>query len=405
MHYDDKETRDAATRQADQFSALRAVLAHAKAQSPAYAQHFADCDVEGISDREALAGLPVLRKSTLVEMQTAHSPFGGLATCDVSDFANIYQSPGPIYEAVTAEGISKRLERFLHAIGVSRGDIAQNCFSYHFTPAGLMLDAAARKLGAAVFPAGIGQTEMQVRVAHDLGANVYLGTPDYLKSILEKADELGLSLGFKTAGVSGGALFPALREFYQAQGIAVYECYATAELGLVAYQTPALNGMVVDEDVILEIVRPGTGDPVADGEVGEVVVTLLDTEYPLIRFATGDMSKTLTGPSDCGRTNMRIAGWLGRADQATKVKGMFVRPEQIASFVRANPGVERAKATVTRDGDSDCLVVQCEAEAAEADILSTSFREIIRLRANVEIVPVGSLPNDGLVSEDKRDYG
>lgn len=403
-YFDEKECRDEKTRNDEQFAALRDVLEFAVEKSPAYSVLLDGIDIARIDGRAALATLPVLRKSALCEMQAADKPLGGLATRKSSDFANLFQSPGPIYEAVTEKGMSKRVERFLHAIGVGNGDIVHNCFSYHFTPAGLMLDAAARKLGAAVFPAGIGQTELQARAAHDLGATVYVGTPDYLKTICEKADELGLSLAIKTAGVTGGALFPSLRDYYEARGIAVYECYATAELGLVAYQTPAKSGMVVDEEVILEIVRPGTGDPVNVGEVGEILVTLLDKDYPLLRFATGDMTKLLEGESACGRTNIRIAGWMGRADQATKVKGMFVRPEQIAHFVRTNPEITRAKAIVTREGEADHLRVYCEAESGDTKTLAVALRDAIKLGGEIEIVPIGSLPNDGLVIEDKRSY-
>ena len=403
-YYDDKEVRDEDTRQTQQFAALQELLRNLKANSTTYGAMLEHCDPKTIHDRKRLAELPVLRKSSLKEYQSDDKPFGGLTTRPVADFSNIYQSPGPIYEAVTEASASKRTERFLHAIGVGAGDVVHNSFSYHFTPAGLMLDAGARKLGATVFPAGVGQTELQARAASDLKASVYIGTPDYLKTILEKADELGLNLNFKTAGVSGGALFSSLREFYEARGIKVYECYATAELGLIAYQTAAMDGMVVDEDAIVEIVRPGTTTPVADGEVGEIVVTILDSDYPLIRLATGDMSKVLEGRSACGRTNMRLAGWMGRADQATKVKGMFVRPEQIARFVEVNPGIQLAKAVISRDGEIDKLHVQCEATLADPYQLASSFREIVKLRAEIEIVSIGSLPKDGLVIEDRRKY-
>jgi phenylacetate-CoA ligase len=296
------------------------------------------------------------------------------------------------------------LGRFLHALGFGPDDIVQNCFGYHMTPAGHMFENGARAVGAKVFPAGTGQSELQVRAAADIGVSGYAGTPDYLKVLLDKADSLGVQLGIKRAAVSGGALFPALRESYAARGISCLQCYATADLGQIAYESPAMEGMIVDEGVIVEIVRPGTGDVVLEGEVGEVVVTSLNSDYPLIRFATGDLSAVLAGQSQCGRTNLRIKGWMGRADQTTKIKGMFVRPEQVAELVARHDGISRARVLVERDGDMDVMRVLIEADGGDSDEIGNSVSEILKLRGTVEIVALGSLPNDGLVIEDKRVY-
>ena len=316
-----------------------------------------------------------------------------------------FQSPGPIYEPGGTGADWYRLGRFLHAAGIGPDDLVQNCFSYHFTPAGMMFESGAKAVGARVFPAGTGQTELQAQAAAHLGVSAYAGTPDYLKVILDKADELGLSLGITRAVVGGGALFPSLRAEYADRGIACLQCYATADLGNIAYESPAMEGMIVDEGVIVEIVRPGTGDPVADGEVGEVVVTALNRDYPLIRFATGDLSAVLPGESPCGRTNMRIKGWMGRADQTAKIKGMFVRPEQVAALVSRHPEVLRARVTATREGEQDAMLVQVEAAKADAAAIADSVREVLKLGGTVEIVAPGSLPNDGKVIDDKRTYG
>ena len=294
--------------------------------------------------------------------------------------------------------------RFLHAVGIGQRDVVQNCFGYHLTPAGMIFESGARAVGAAVLPAGVGQTELQVRAARDVGCTAYAGTPDYLKVILDKADEMGVALSFTRAAVGGGALFPSLRQLYADRGITCLQCYATADLGNIAYESEAMEGMIVDEGVIVEIVRPGTGDPVAEGEVGEVVVTTLNPDYPLIRFATGDLSAVLPGASPCGRTNMRIKGWMGRADQTTKIKGMFVRPEQVAEFVARHAEVARARVVATRDGEMDVMTVQVEAEGADAALLSESVATVMKLRGKVEVVAPGSLPNDGKVIDVQRNY-
>jgi phenylacetate-CoA ligase len=387
-HFDELETRSADAREAAQLAALNASLAR-NGLAP-------------VSDLGGLAALPVLRKSELVEKQKAQPPFGGLP---VSNVAHVFQSPGPIYEP---GGISHdwwRMGRFLHACGIGRGDIVQNCFGYHLTPAGMIFENGARAVGAAVLPAGTGQTELQARAAHDVGVTAYAGTPDYLKVILDKAGELGLDLSRITrAAVGGGALFPSLRQEYADRGITCLQCYATADLGNVAYESEAMEGMIVDEGVIVEIVTPGTGSPVAPGEVGEVVVTTLNPDYPLIRFATGDLSAVMAGQSPCGRTNMRIRGWMGRADQTTKIKGMFVRPEQVADFVARHAEVTRARVIATREGEMDVMTVQVESPASDCAPYAASVADLLKLKGRIEIVAPGSLPNDGKVIDDQRVY-
>ncbi|WP_439139507.1 phenylacetate--CoA ligase family protein [Roseicyclus sp.] len=386
-YFDGLETRSADARSADQLARLRGQLA--AHQMPA------------ISDLSELAALPVMRKADLVARQAAKPPFGGLP---VANLAHVFQSPGPIYEP---GGISHdwwRIGRFLHALGIGPGDIVHNCFGYHLTPAGMIFESGARAVGAAVLPAGVGQTELQVRAAKDVGCTAYVGTPDYLKVILDRADEMGVALSFTRAAVGGGALFPSLRAEYADRGIACLQCYATADLGNIAYESAAMEGMIVDEGVIVEIVRPGTGDPVPMGEVGEVVVTTLNPDYPLIRFATGDLSAVMAGQSPCGRTNMRIKGWMGRADQTTKIKGMFVRPEQVAEFVGRHAEVSRARVIATRDGEMDVMTVQVEAERADAAALAESIAAVMKLKGRVEIVAPGSLSNDGKVIDDQRSY-
>ncbi|TCP39712.1 phenylacetate--CoA ligase family protein [Rhodovulum marinum] len=404
-HFDDLETRSADERAASLAHCLPAQIAAAKAL-PGYAATLADIDPDAVTGRAALAALPVLRKSDLTGAQAGQPPFGGYTVWPASGFDHVFQSPGPIYEPGCVSTNWWRLGRFLHACGIGEGDIVQNCFGYHLTPAGMMFENAARAVGAAILPAGTGQTELQARAAHDVGVTAYAGTPDYLKVILDKADEMGLDLSRITrAAVSGGALFPSLRQEYADRGIACLQCYATADLGNVAYESPAMEGMIVDEGVIVEIVRPGTGDPVPDGEVGEVVVTALNPDYPLIRFATGDLSAVLPGVSPCGRTNMRIKGWMGRADQTTKIKGMFVRPEQVADLVARHPQVARARVIADREGEMDTMTVQLETEATDPAAFEASVAAVLKLKGRIELVAPGSLPNDGKVIDDRRSYG
>ncbi|WP_335947635.1 phenylacetate--CoA ligase family protein [Salipiger bermudensis] len=402
-YYDELETRSAEARAAALAEALPEQIARAKGL-PGYAEALAGVDPTTVTDRAALARLPVLRKSDLVSAQGPGAPLGGFAARPVHGFAHVFQSPGPIYEPGGIEQDWWRLGRFLHACGIGQGDIVQNCFGYHLTPAGMIFENGARAVGAAVLPAGTGQTELQARAAHDLGVNAYAGTPDYLKLILEKADTLGLELNITRAAVSGGALFPSLRAWYAERGIACRQCYATADLGMVAYESEAMEGMICDERVIVEIVTPGTGDPVAPGEVGEVVVTTLNPDYPLIRFATGDLSAVLEGESPCGRSNLRIKGWMGRADQTTKIKGMFVRPEQVAALVARHDEIDRARVVASREGEMDVLTVRIETSAGDPEAYAGTVAEVLKLKGTVELVPPGGLPRDGVVIEDARVY-
>lgn len=401
-YYDDLETRDEGQRAEALAQALPLALSRAKT-APALARLLRDVDPEAVADRAALARLPVIRKAELSEGQRKQPPFGGYTTRPAAQFDHIFQSPGPIYEPGRREGDWWRLGRFLHAAGVGQGDIVQNCFGYHLTPAGMMFESGARAVDAAVLPAGTGQTELQVRAAVDIGTTCYAGTPDFLKVILDRADEMGEVLAFTKAVVGGGALFPSLRLLYADRGIVTRQCYATADLGNIAYESEAVEGMIVDEGVIVEIVRPGTGDPVPEGEVGEVLVTTLNPDYPLVRFATGDLSAVLSGTSPCGRTNMRIKGWMGRADQTTKIKGMFVRPEQVAALVARHADVSRARVIADRRGEMDVMTVQLETAGQGGDY-AASVMDTLKLRGDIELVAPGSLPNDGKVIEDRRSY-
>ncbi|MGR3837924.1 MAG: phenylacetate--CoA ligase family protein [Cognatishimia sp.] len=403
LYFDALETRTADQRASDLASALPQQIARAKVLS-GYAARFADVDPTRITDAAALARLPVLRKSQLIEAQGQKPPLGGFNAIPVSDFAHIFQSPGPIYEPGGNTHDWWRMGRFVHACGVGNQDIVQNCFGYHLTPAGMIFENGARAVGATVLPAGTGQTELQVSAAAAMGVTAYAGTPDYLKVILDKAAEMGVELAISKAVVGGGALFPSLRQEYADRGITCLQCYATADLGNIAYESPAMEGMILDEGVIVEIVTPGTGNPVQPGEVGEVVVTTLNPDYPLIRFATGDMSAVLPGESPCGRTNLRIKGWMGRADQTTKIKGMFVRPEQVAALVAKHDEIHKARVIASRDGEMDVMTVQIETEAQDSAAYDATVSNVLKLRGTVELVSPGSLPNDGLVIEDKRSY-
>ena len=402
-YFDTLETRTADQRAEAIARELPRQVAAAKAL-PGYAELLADVDPSTITTMADLARLPVLRKSDLGAAQKASPPFGGLTTLPTSGFAHVFQSPGPIYEPGGVGHDWWRMGRFLHAAGIGKGDIVQNCFGYHLTPAGMIFEKGARAVGAAVLPAGTGQTELQVTAAHDIGCTAYAGTPDYLKVILDKADEMGLPLKINRAVVGGGALFPSLRQEYADRGIACLQSYATADLGNIAYESDAMEGMIVDEGVLVEIVTPGTGDPVEPGQVGEVVVTTLNPDYPLIRFATGDMSAVMEGTSPCGRTNLRIKGWMGRADQTTKIKGMFVRPEQVAQLVAKHDEIKRARVLAQRDGEMDVMVVQIEADNGQEQSFHDSVVDLLKLKGRIEVVPIGALPNDGKVIEDQRSY-
>ena len=407
-HYDTRETRDPQQRERDLLTRLPAQIAHAKANAPAFAKLLAEVDPESVTTREALAGLPVIRKSELLELQKAARPFGGFAAVKWGrDCRRVFASPGPLYEPESARIDYYRLARALFAAGFREGDLVHNTFSYHFTPAGSMMETAAHALGCTVFPAGVGQTEQQVAAIADLAPNAYTGTPSFLRIILDKADELGVKSSFTKAFVSGEAFPPSVRDAFAARGISAYQAYATADIGLIAYETEARDGLIADEDVIIEIVRPGTGDPVGEGEVGEVVVTTLNPDYPLIRFGTGDLSAVLAGASPCGRTNVRIKGWMGRADQTTKIKGMFVHPGQVAAVVKRHPEILRARLIVDNPDLSDRMTLHCETAHGDNGLaveVAASIRELTKLRGEVSFVAPGSLANDGKVIDDIRKY-
>ena len=402
-YFDELETRSADARAADIARLLPQQIGRAQTAA-GYGDSLGQIDAAAITSVTDLAGLPVLRKSDLSKAQAANPPFGGFTVKPASGFAHVFQSPGPIYEPGGVDHDWWRMGRFLHAVGIGSGDVVQNCFGYHLTPAGMIFESGARAVGAAVLPAGTGQTELQVTAARDVGATAYAGTPDYLKVILDRADAMGVELGFRKAAVGGGALFPSLRQEYADRGITCLQSYATADLGNIAYESAAMEGMIVDEQVIVEIVTPGTGTPVAAGEVGEVVVTTLNPDYPLIRFATGYLSAVLPGQSPCGRTNMRIKGWMGRADQTTKIKGMFVRPEQVAALVDKHDEIVKARVVASRDGEMDAMTVQIEAADGDEMAYAKSVVEVLKLKGKIEIVAPGALPKDGLVIEDQRSY-
>lgn len=407
-YYDSLETRDPAKREQAQFAALPQQLSRAKEHAAAFAKLLKDVEPGDITSRKALEKLPVLRKSELAERQKSDPPFGGLAAIPVAKAGRIFASPGPVYEPEGTGGDYWRLARALFAAGVRAGDLIHNTFAYHFTPAGAMLESGARALGCPVVPAGVGQTELQVQAIAHLKPAAYVGTPSFLNIILDKAAEMKADVSSITKGlVSGEALPPSLRSQLQEEGVDVLQCYASADLGLIGYESEAREGLIIDEGVIVEIVRPGTDDPVPEGEVGEVVVTTFTPEYPLIRFGTGDLSAVLSGTSPCGRTNMRIKGWLGRADQATKVKGMFVHPSQVAAVVDRLGEVTRARLVVESVHNQDVMTLLCEAAVHDAKLveaIAASIREVFKLRGEVKLVEPGSLPNDGKVIEDARTY-
>ncbi|MCC7549803.1 MAG: AMP-binding protein [Burkholderiales bacterium] len=409
-YFDDLETRSPEVRERALFRALDEQLAGARRHAPYFAELLKDVRAGEVRDRKALAALPLTRKSGLIALQKATPPFGGMTAVPLSRLARVFASPGPIYDPQAERRDYFGLARALFAAGFREGELVHNTFTYHFTPAGFMFDLAAQALGCPVFPAGVGQTELQVQTIAQLRPVCYTGTPSFLKLLLEKADEAKADVSsLRKAAVSGEAFLPAVRQLLEARGIAAYQSYGTADLGLIAYETEAREGLVVDEGVIVEIVRPGTGDPVAEGEVGEVVVTTLTPEYPLIRFATGDMSAVLPGISPCGRTNVRIKGWMGRADQTTKVRGMFVHPAQVAEVARRHPQIVRARLTVAHDDQkNDTMTLQCElresAPGGFVEAVENSLREVCKLRGAVVPKPAGSLPNDGKVIEDLRKY-
>jgi phenylacetate-CoA ligase len=405
-HFDALETRSTDERESALMARLSRQVAHARATAPHFAASLKDVDATSITSRAALATLPLLRKNDLIELQKRSRPFGGLTGTPWGRLGRVYASPGPIYEPEGRGGDAWRTARALFAAGFRAGDLIHNSFSYHMTPGAWILEGGALALGCTVFPAGVGQTEQQVQAMADLQPQGYVGTPSFLRILLEKADELGVALPSLTkALVSGEAFLPPVREIFAARGIHGCQAYATADVGTIAYESAAHEGLIVDEDIIVEIVRPGSGDPVDEGEVGEVVVTSFNPDYPLIRFATGDLSAILPGVSPCGRTNLRIKGWLGRADQTTKVRGMFVHPEQVQAVVKRHPEIRRARLVVTNPDASDTMTLHCEGAADEAlaQAVATSLRELTKLRG--EVVFVAGLPRDGKVIEDARTDG
>ncbi len=411
IHFDALETRDPAQREAALLAALPKQVAHAKANAPAFAKSLQSVDAASVNSRAALAKLPVIRKHELLEQQQAQRAsdiFGGFSAIAYGKaMPRIFASPGTIYEPEGARGDYWRMARAMFAAGFRENELIHNCFSYHFTPAGSMMETGAHALGCTVFAGGIGQTEQQVQAMAELKPAGYIGTPSFLKIIVEKAAEMGVAMpSVRKALVSGEAFPPSLRDWLAERGIAGYQCYATADLGLIAYETSAREGLVLDEGVVVEIVRPGTGDPVPEGEVGELVVTTLNPDYPLIRFGTGDLSAVLPGTCPTGRTNARIKGWMGRADQTTKVRGMFVHPGQVAEVTKRFPAIKRARLVVSGEMANDQLTLKVETLEATglAEKISEAVRDVTKLRADIALVEVGSLPNDGKVIEDARSY-
>jgi phenylacetate-CoA ligase len=383
-------------------------VAHAKESTSYYFHTLAGISPYECTSRAALARLPLTRKRDLIELQQKSPPFGGLSSLPRHKAKRVFASPGPIYEMQGKDSDPWRMARVLYAAGFRPGDLIHNCFSYHFTPGAFIFEGGARKLGCPVFPGGTGQTEQQVQAIADLKPEGYVGTPSFLRIIVEKAAEMGVDISsLSKACVSGEALPGITREWLKARGITVRQCYATADIGAIAYETEAEEGLVVEDELLVEIVRPGTGDPVEPGEVGEVVVTSFNPDYPLIRFATGDLSAILPGRSPCGRTNIRLRGWLGRADQTTKVKGMFVHPEQVAELAKRHSEIQRLRLVVDNPGGQDRMVLHCES-ASESEALGNalvaSLREVTKLRGEIVFCALGGLPNDGKVIEDSRVY-
>jgi len=405
-YFDALETRTQDQRETEQFAKLAEQLAHAKANASFFGSLLKDIDPATITDRAALAGVPVTRKSDLIDMQRDNPPFGGMLAAPMG---RMFQSPGPIYDPEGTDVDYWSTARAFHAAGFRQGDVVLNTLSYHLTPGGFILDAGARGLGCAVIPAGPGNTEQQLEVIRDIKPNGYCGTPSFLRILMEKADEKGIDTScFKKALVTGEALPPSLRDWFTERGLVVGQVYATADVGSIAYETSAREGLVVDENSIVEIVRPGTNDPVDEGEVGEVVVTNLSSRtYPLIRFGTGDLSAVLAGDSPCGRTNMRIKGWMGRADQRTKVKGMFVDPKQVDAVVKLFDEIKRGRLVVSSDDNRDAMTLQVEVDQGNDDLakaIGEQVQNICKLRGAIEFVSPGSLANDGKVIDDIRTY-
>ena len=404
-HFDTLERRDPAARASSQYAQLQMALG-AALKAPAYATRLKGLKPADITNAAALAQLPILRKSDLPGLHKSSPPFGGFMPSHLGDFGRLFTSPGPIFEAEDIGRDPWGAGRACSAAGFACGDVALNTFSYHLTPGGFILDSGCRAAGCVVIPAGPGNTEQQMEVIEAFRPSAYCGTPDFLKILLEACDKAGRDASCLTKAVVSGAAFPAsLQAWVRARGIDAYQTYATADVGVIAYETSAHAGMIVNEHLIVEIVRPGTGDPVAEGEVGEVVVTTLNATHPVIRLAVGDLTAAMPGSSPCGRTNMRIKGWMGRADQTAKIKGMFVRPEQLAEIGKRHPVLGKLRLVVTRAGETDAMTLRAEcttAQEALAARVADSLREVTKLRGDVELVEPGSLPNDGKVIADER---
>jgi phenylacetate-CoA ligase len=405
--YDDNESRPPEHRERELCSKLPNLIARAM-HAPGWAEQLAGVDPGSVTSRVVLAVLPVLRKSNLKERQLANPPFGGFVVTPPAKLKRLLMSPGPIFEPEGHGTDWWNAARALFAAGFRRGDVVHNAFAYHLTPGGFILESGAHALGCTVIPGGVGNTEQQVEAIAHLNPNGYTGTPDFLKILLDTADKTGKDVSSLKRGlVSGAALPPSLRAEFDARGVAVLQAYATAELGVIAYETAARDGMVVNENIIVEIVRPGTGDPVGDGEVGEVVVTSFNADYPMIRLATGDLSAVLAGPSPCGRTNMRINGWMGRADQTTKIKGMFVHPGQVVEVAKRHPELGRVRLRVTREAEQDVmtLVAECAVPASGVEgAVAASLQAVTKLKGRVQLIAPGTLPNDGKIIADERSY-
>jgi phenylacetate-CoA ligase len=405
-YYDIVETRDPAVRECEVFARIPEIIARAM-KAPGWAAHLKGVDPKSVTSRGALAKLPLLRKSELHSLQKATPPFGGFNVTPPGRARRLFMSPGPIFEPEGVRPDYWRFGRAMHAAGMRPGDIVHNAFAYHLTPAGSMVESGARAIGCPVIPAGTGQTELQLTVISRVRPTAYAGTPSFLKILLERGRSDGIDTSCLTKALVGGEAFPrTLADWFEGEfGVRAYQCYGTADVGLIAYETPAREGLVIDEGVLVEIVRPGTGDPVPAGEVGEVVVTVFNPDYPLIRFATGDLSAILPGQSPCGRTNRRLRGWLGRADQTTKVKGMFVHPRQIAEIAKRHPEVGRARLVVERREHVDRMTLHCEVDARPdglAEAIGSSLTSITGLRGKVALAAPGELANDGKVIDDRR---
>src|SRR5262245_36160150 len=404
-HYDSLEIRDPVVRDRDQFAQMSAAIAHAMT-APGWATHLAGTDAKAISSRAALARLPVLRKADFVAMQKEAPPFGGLNVTPAASAKRLLMSPGPIFEPEGATGDWWGTARALFAAGLRKGDIVHNCFAYHLTPGGFIMESGAQALGCAVIPGGVGNTEQQLEAIAHYRPTGYVGTPDFLKILLDTAEKTGKDASSLKRGLVSGAALPAsLRDELGRRGVAVLQCYATAELGVIAYESEAREGMIVNETVIVEIVRPGTGDPVPVGDVGEVVVTSFNRDYPMIRLATGDLSALMPGISPCGRTNARIKGWMGRADQTAKVKGMFVHPKQIAEVAARHPELKRVRLVIDREAEQDTMTLLAECAPNEAALeakIAATLQSITKLKGSVRLMSPGTLPNDGKLIADER---